>query len=215
MSESPGAAEPDSPGNETTARPKRAYTKRARAFKEAETHAKIIRATLELWVEHGPAATTISAVAARAKVQRLTVYRHFPDEDALARAARARLDELLPLPDPGDWAAVRNPAKRMRRAFRALYRYYEKGQPLLIRLQRDADRTPALSGWSAEQERYLDGVLATLDADWPVRPKRATSLSAAIALAIRFEAWRSLAQSGLKPGPAARLMERMIRGLAR
>lgn len=35
----------------------------------------------------GPARTTISAVADRAGVQRATVYRHFPDEQALPRTA--------------------------------------------------------------------------------------------------------------------------------
>ena len=117
-------------------RAKRTYTKRARAEREAATRARILSATLELWAELGPADTTITAVASRARVQRLTVYRHFPDETALARAACLRFEESFPVPDPAEQAATgdrwreaagkRSGAAKARYESRALY-WYEKG----------------------------------------------------------------------------------------
>jgi AcrR family transcriptional regulator len=207
------AAVPDN--GQRAKRAKRAYTKRARAEKEAGTHARILSATLELWAEHGPADTTITAVAKRARVQRLTVYRHFPDEEALAHGARARFEEAFPVPDPAAWASLGHPAKRLRRALRALYTYYRDAEPVLARLHRAERRTPALSAWLLEAERYLDGLLATLEAGWPTGRKRAIRINAALRLAIRFETWHCLAAAGLSAEPAARLMERMVRGLAR
>jgi len=203
------------PGPERAARARRTYTKRARAEQEAATREKILNATLELWAELGPADTTITAVARRARVQRLTVYRHFPDETALVRAACLRFDESVPAPDPAAWASLGNPAKRLRRALRALYAYYRRGEPVLTRLQGDARRQPALADWIAQADRYREGVLATLDAGWPVGRKRAARVGAALALAIRIETWRCLSAAGLTDDTAARLMERMVRSLTR
>ena len=44
-----------------------------------DTRLRIVEAMVELHEEIGPVATTVTAIAERAGVQRLTVYRHFPD----------------------------------------------------------------------------------------------------------------------------------------
>ena len=44
----------------------------------------------------GPRATTVSAIAERSGVQRLTVYRHFPDEAAIFQACSAHWSALTP-----------------------------------------------------------------------------------------------------------------------
>src|SRR3954468_8634505 len=64
----------------------RPYTKRRRAELEEETRRRITAATVELHREVGPARTTISAIAERAGVERLTVYRHFPDDRSMFEA---------------------------------------------------------------------------------------------------------------------------------
>ena len=61
----------------------RKYELRERAESVAETRARIVEATVALHAQLGPARTTITAIADRANVQRLTVYRHFPDELSL------------------------------------------------------------------------------------------------------------------------------------
>ena len=55
---------------------------------------------MELHQALGPAKTTISAIAERAGVQRLTVYRHFPDERALLSACSSHYVVANPPPDP-------------------------------------------------------------------------------------------------------------------
>src|SRR3954447_17721573 len=95
---------------------KRPYTKRRRAELEEETRRRITAATVELPREVGPAHTTISAIAERAGVQRLTVYRHFPDERTLLGACSAHWRAGHPAPDPSPWPAIGDPEERLRAA---------------------------------------------------------------------------------------------------
>src|ERR671919_3041346 len=92
----------------------RAYTKRRRAESEAETRQRIAEAAMKLHGTVGPARTTISAVAEKAGVQRATVYRHFPNEEALFAACSAHWRSLYPPPDAGAWAAIADPEERLR-----------------------------------------------------------------------------------------------------
>ena len=69
---------------------KRPYVQKKRAESRDETHARIVEATMRLHEELGPRAATISAIAERAGVQRLTVYRHFTDESELFQACTSR-----------------------------------------------------------------------------------------------------------------------------
>jgi AcrR family transcriptional regulator len=62
---------------------KRRYTMGRRAEQQKQTRARIVKAAVELHEKLGPRNATISAIAKRAGVQRLTVYRHFPDDTAL------------------------------------------------------------------------------------------------------------------------------------
>jgi AcrR family transcriptional regulator len=64
--------------------PRRAYRKRRRAEREAQTRLHITEAAVKLHGTIGPAMTTITGVAAEAGVQRATVYRHFPDLESVA-----------------------------------------------------------------------------------------------------------------------------------
>ena len=70
---------------------KRRYEKKRRAELEAETRRRITETAVELHGTLGPARTSISAVAERAGVRRSTVYRHFPDEEALFHACSVAL----------------------------------------------------------------------------------------------------------------------------
>ncbi|MBS2966361.1 TetR family transcriptional regulator [Actinocrinis puniceicyclus] len=57
----------------------------------------------------GPAATSIAAIAERAGVTRLTVYRHFPHETTLFQACSGHWLSQQTLPRPQDWARSRTP----------------------------------------------------------------------------------------------------------
>src|SRR5215218_5679232 len=94
----------------------RRYQKKRRAEQEAETRQRIVEAVFALHRECGPARTTISAIAERAGVERLTVYRHFKGEAELFAACSAHFRAEVPPPDPASWVTIREPAARVRSA---------------------------------------------------------------------------------------------------
>src|SRR3546814_654746 len=93
---------------------KRPYNQAKRAESRDETRLRILRATMDLHEEIGLRQTTISAIAERAGVQRLTVYRHFPDDEALITACSGHWLGLHPPPDPARWAAITDPLDQAR-----------------------------------------------------------------------------------------------------
>jgi AcrR family transcriptional regulator len=193
----------------------RRYTKRVRAEKESETRSRIVDAVLALWAEAGPLATTISAVAGRAGVQRLTVYRHFDDDARLFAAAGEAFARAHPWPDPADWATTGHAAKRLRRALDALYAYYESAGDTLTNLLRDGSRVPALVDTIGMWGRYLEGVIATLEPGWIARGGDAALLDAALEHAVQHSTWRSLAQHGLERTAIVRFIEQSVRAVGR
>ena len=91
----------------------RKYELKQRAESLTATRGRIVEATVELHDSLGPACTTISAIAERAGVQRLTVYRHFPDERSLFGACSGHWAAQNPVPDPAAWAAIDDPEERL------------------------------------------------------------------------------------------------------
>src|SRR5919199_969814 len=94
---------------------KRPYRKKKRAELEAETRLRITESAVELHGTLGPSRTSMSAVAEKAGVRRSTLYRHFPDEDALFAACSAHWAAENPLPDIGAWGEIESPDERLRR----------------------------------------------------------------------------------------------------
>ena len=78
----------------------RSYQLKRRAERQDQTRQRIIEAAIELHQTIGPAATTVSEIAERAEVGRVTVYRHFPDEPSLARACSGQYLSATPSPIP-------------------------------------------------------------------------------------------------------------------
>ena len=152
---------------------------------------RIIEATIALHKTLGPASTTISAIARKAGVQRLTLYRHFPDEASLLSACRGHDAARNPLPDPGDWAMVADPIARLRGALRQLYAYYRKNQDGMAAILRDAEVIPGAGGGFLRAAEAFADVLAS--APWRVRGVRRQQLHALIRHASDFQAWRSFA----------------------
>src|SRR5918992_92628 len=109
----------------------RKYDMRRRAKRQEETRQRITEATVELHEALGPAKTTISAIAEKAGVQRLTVYRHFPDERALFSACRGHYMSINPPPDPTPWAGISDPEVRLKRALAEVYVFYRRTEPMM------------------------------------------------------------------------------------
>lgn len=189
---------------------KRSYRLRQRAKQQEATRQRIIEATADLHAEVGPAATTISAIAERAGVQRLTVYRHFPDEAALLQACAQYTAARHPPPDPTLWRSIEQPRQRAETALASLYGYYEPGADVLTHVLRDAEQLPALRQTLAPMHVYLSSVQADLADGWHPRPEAQRAFRAAIGLALEFWTWRSLAAQGLSPHEAAHLMACLI-----
>src|SRR3712207_979644 len=122
----------------------RPYTLRRRAQAHAETRRRIVEATVDLHATVGPARTTISAIAERAGVERLTVYRRFPDERPLLEACSGHWLAAHPPPDPAAWASLEDPPARLARALDELYAYYDRTEPMLALNLRDRAVVPIL-----------------------------------------------------------------------
>jgi AcrR family transcriptional regulator len=193
---------------ETQITPKRTYRKRQRAEAEEATRQKIAAAAAELHQELGPAKTTFSAVAERAGVQRGTVYRHFPDEDALFAACSAHWSARNIPPDPSPWTEIEDPDERLRVALTELYGWYEQTEPMLEKLYRDISVVPAVAHqMSLSAVPYLNAIGDLLMAG---RPRRKRT-RAAIALALDFQTWRSLERAQeLTRKDAVALMAAMV-----
>lgn len=184
----------------------RKLTLRARAARQEQTRARIVEATVELHRERGPLATTISAVAERAGVERLTVYRNFPDQAALHAACTRHFFALNPPPSLADWAVIPDPQKRLRHALQELYAYWEATEPMYSSVLADHQHDPARAGGAAVA--YIERARETLLAAWPVTGRgRRQRLRAAIGHAVHFSTWQTLAhQQGLAGRTAATMM---------
>ena len=66
-----------------------------------EADAAIVRATLEVLLEEGFRGLSVEAVRQRAGVGKATIYRRFPDKEALVRAAIESVHADLQAPDTG------------------------------------------------------------------------------------------------------------------
>jgi AcrR family transcriptional regulator len=189
------------------AKPRRPYRLRARAAAMDRTRNRITRAAIELHGTVGPAATTMSAVAERAGVTRATLYRHFANEAALFAACSADWLAENPRPDLARWTAIADPALRLATALEELYAYYRSTERMRANLLRDIAVLPATirSGIAA----YPVAAVAVLEAGWPERSP-AHLRRAAIAHAVGFETWRSLAGQGLTDSEATDLMVGLV-----
>jgi AcrR family transcriptional regulator len=190
----------------------RKYELKQRARSQAETRRRIVEATIELHDELGPARTTISAIAERAGVQRLTVYRHFPDERSLYAACGGQWMADHPLPDTSPWALVEDPAERLLLALSEIYAYFRVTENMTANVRRDLPELPVMQEVAAPLTQYWEAAQAMLELGWEARGRRRERLRAVIGHAIDFETWRSLArQRNLSDGEVAELMVRLAR----
>lgn len=165
----------------------RVYTKVRRAAAEEATRERIVSAIVALHEEVGPARTTISAIADRAGVERLTVYRHFPDETSMLRACSAHWSALHPLPPlPAEGT---DPLSACRRTLLRLYEWYRANAAMLVQITADARTLPLVAELIAPLGADLDRVAAELDAKWP---RRSARRAVTIRHALEFSTWRSL-----------------------
>lgn len=185
---------------------KRKYTKRERAKNEQLTRERIIEAAMALHEELGPALTSIKAVAERAGVQRLTVYRHFPDEMKLFSACTSQWLTLHPLPEIDHWRDIDDPGEKTRKVVLAFYRYYRQTERMWHVAYRDVDEVEALQAPMAEIEKYLDTVSRELVIAWQPSQAEKKTLSPTLRHGLRFSTWQSLGKEKLSDSKMVELV---------
>lgn len=177
---------------------KRKYNMGRRRDRVNATRARIIKATMELHEQIGGARTTISAIAERAGVERLTVYRHFPDETALFQACTAHWLTLNPPPNPDDWSHLADPDERTRTALEAFASYYRATEPMWVSSYRDLHDVPALAEPMARFHQYLASIRDDLLATWSPSKSSRRILIALLDHALHFQTWQSFARKRLR-----------------
>jgi AcrR family transcriptional regulator len=170
----------------------RKYELRKRAERQEETRRRIVEAAIELHSTVGPARTSVSAIAERAGVQRHTYYRHFPDDRSLGLACSGLYVERNPMPDPGPWRAIRDPEKRLRRGLGEIYEYYERNEPMLSNVTRDAEVDPL----TAELASMRFGPAMTDSREVLASGRRSKRALALLDVALAFSTWRMLTREG-------------------
>ncbi|MGH3070887.1 MAG: TetR/AcrR family transcriptional regulator [Gaiellaceae bacterium] len=193
----------------------RTYELKQRAERQEETRRRIVAAAIELHTTLGPARTTVQAIAEKAGVTRPTVYAHFPDGRSLLEACSAHVRMTVPPPDPGPWRSIADPGERLETALRELYGYYERLEPLLENVQRDAASMPIVAEMNAYRVRYLEELRDLLLEGWPARGGARARLAHAVGHALEFGTWQSLVRrQGCVTGEAAQLMVSFARAAA-
>jgi AcrR family transcriptional regulator len=200
--------------NEMTEK-KRKYEMKKRAEGQRETRHRIVEATVELHLTQGPANTTISEIAQRAGVNRLTVYNHFPDMTDLLKACSRSWTGRHPAPDPTPWAQISDPQERLRTALTELFDFYARTEPMRGNVLRDAETMPELAALlEGSVVPYLRAVRDLLAEGWEVSDNRRRRLLATLKLAIDFHTWRSLErESGLSREEAVEVMLEAVRSI--
>ena len=194
----------------------RKYEMKRRAERQEETRRRITEAAVGLHQDVGPANATISAIAERAGVQRLTVYRHFPDERTLLSACSSHYRAANPAPDPDAWARIPDPEERLRGALAQTYAYHRRTEPMMSKVLRDARVHAPTSEASGPYRQHWDRARYALVAGWGAEDWRLKRLLAALGHALDLWTWRSLVhERGLSDEEAIELMVGMVRSSVR
>ena len=191
----------------------RSYRLKRRAESQAQTHRAVARAAFELHSTIGPARTTVSAIAEKAGVQRLTVYRHFPDKEAVFVACSAYSFAEDPPPDPERWRPIIDPDVRMRTALREVYGYYRRKRQLLINLYRDSEMAVVATALARRQKVLEKGKTILAEGGTRADPTTERFRIASIGHALDFATWRSFTETeALSDDEVMELMLRHVGG---
>jgi AcrR family transcriptional regulator len=146
-------------------------------------------------------------------VRRSTVYRHFPDEEALFAACSSHWRAANPPPDPARWAAIEDPGARLDIALGELYAFYRRTEGMYTSLLRDEQLVAPVAQGMGDFRGYLRAIQDVLMAGRGLRGHAARRTRAAIGHALAFPTWRSLTrEQGLSDDDAVALMRALVEG---
>jgi AcrR family transcriptional regulator len=147
-------------------------------------------------------------------VERRTLYRHFPTEADLFAACSTHYFTANPWPDLDTWRAIRDPKHRLERALDELYAYYERTEPMLSNVLRDAELVDSARDAVAPLHAYLEEAAEILTIGCPVRGRRRQLLERALRHALAFSTWHSLTTNGIERSDAAKLISVLVEAAA-
>jgi AcrR family transcriptional regulator len=182
---------------------------RRRAELVEGTRLRITEAAVRLHTTVGPANTSISTVAEEAGVTRLTVYRHFADQDELFDACRRHWYEANPTPDTEAWRSIPGLKERAQRAFSDMYGWYGEHGGDLFPIYRDMASMPR-----STQEQMRTDARARADAlleGLTVPNVAGRTLRAVAGHLLGLMTWRSLVvEQGLGNDEAVEVAVRLL-----
>jgi len=187
----------------------RKYELKSRAEQQQQTRQRIVEAAVALHQTKGILATSMADVAERAQVGRATVYRHFPDELALAKACSGQYFADHPLPDIESWPRISDPWERLRTGLSETYAYHRKTRAMMSCVLADARDHPVVLPYHAHWHRGAQILANAWTSQGAARHRR----EAAINVALSFDTWRMLAVDyGLEDAAAVELMAKLAVG---
>ena len=191
---------------------KRAYRLSARADSQAETRQRIVDAAIALHEKLGPAQTPLSAIAVRAGVTRLTLYRHFPDEAAILGACTAHWGARHPFPEAALWDGIADPASRAAAALAAHYDYYAGTRRMWFVVYRDVGLVKPIQPVLAQVDRHLAQLANSLAAGFRAKGGAARAIAVTLRHALAYQTWSSLEESGLDTAAKVGLVRQWLDG---
>jgi hypothetical protein len=114
------------------------------------------------------------------------------------------------LPEPGGWRSIRDPRQRLERALDDLYAYYERTEPMLSNVLRDAELVDFARDAVAPLHAVLEEAAEVLTAGRRVRGRRRELLKGALRHALAFSTWHSLSTNGIGRSDAVRLSTALV-----
>jgi len=92
-----------------------------------------------------------------------------------------------------------------------MYRFYREGEPMMANVLRDEAYVETLASLLRPMHELVAAIAGLLLEGRPERGRRRTRVAAALAHAVDFEAWRSLARGGLDDEEIVELMVVLVR----
>lgn len=183
------------------------YELKQRAESQRQTRERIARAALELHQELGPAATTVSDIARRAGVGRVTVYRHFADESEIFGACSGLFFEENPPPDIHSWREIPGARERLRHGLAEAYDFHRRTEKMMSNVLADIPDHDAVQPYY----QLWAGASKILLEPWAPGGEPTARLRPTIALVLSFYTWRQLVrEQGLAEEEAIALAEQLV-----
>jgi len=164
---------------------KRPYLQNERAATQARTRQKIVDATMQLHQDKGLLATTVSDIAKRAGVGKVTVYRHFPSDTELVEACSGQYFHLNPFPDLESWSSIASARIRIMKALKDTYEFHNKTEPMMSGILSEARNHPVVQPY----HDFWAQAVEVLASDLPPAFSNDKTFKARLSLALSFDTW--------------------------